>query len=213
MPGGQWEKTRICTLRKTEAEKEEAIETYKKNNRGKKSYQASEDALMMCGFISVVTSIGKERFSAGEILNIYKLRWQVELVFKRFKSIGEMEVLPTSNPISNQVYFLSKMLAFLLAENEMKDPDATFDNLKNDGIDETGINPEEAGPKFDFFWRDFKLGYSNVKTKISLMAKLDSEQQKILHKGFARFDKREKNRKRQRAPESIGWGAYEKMSA
>lgn len=213
MPCRQWKKIRICTLRKTEAEKEEAIETYKKNNKRNKSHQASEEALAMCGFISVVTSIGKERFSAGEILNIYKLRWQVELVFKRFKSIGEMEVLPTSNPISNQVYFLSKMLAFLLAENEMKDPDATFDNLKNDGIDETGINPEDAGPKFDFFWRDFKLGYSNVKTKISLMAKLDSEQQKILHKGFARFDKREKNRKRQKAPESIGWEIYEKMSA
>ena len=213
MSDGQWQKKRICVLRKTEAEKAEAVKTYKKSVKAKRPYQASENALMMCGFISVITSIGEERFSAEEILNIYKLRWQVELAFKRFKSIGEMGVLPTSNPISNQEYYLSKMLAFLLTENEIKDLDAPLDELRNDGIDETGIKPEEAGLKFDFFWRDFKLGYNNVKSKITLLIKLDSEQKKALLKRFEIFDKRERNRKRQRALEDIGYKIYKKISA
>lgn len=215
MPNNTWQKVRICTLRKTEAEKEEAVENYKKEikNKKKRKYKISQEALMLCGFISVVTSIDKERFTAEEILNIYKLRWQIELAFKRFKSIGKMENLPTSNPISDQVYFLSKMLVFLLVENEIKDLDITAENLQNKGIDETGIKKENADPKLDFFWRDFKLGYNTVKNKIFLMAKLNNEQKQILLLCFQRFDKREKNRKRLRALKDIGWKIYNKISA
>ena len=41
------------------------------------------------------TSLPKEGYEAMDILAVYRLRWQIELAFKRLKSLLHIERLPT----------------------------------------------------------------------------------------------------------------------
>jgi len=63
----------------------------------------------------VATSL-PETFTAREILDIYRMRWQVELVFKRYKSIPGLGSVPTKTKESTKIWLNGKMLLALLAE-------------------------------------------------------------------------------------------------
>lgn len=56
----------------------------KKANASKKKYKITEDTLFCAGWIVVITFLGVD-YCGEEILYLYKSRWQVELLFKRFK--------------------------------------------------------------------------------------------------------------------------------
>ena len=68
LPDGQAAKARKRKIRKAS-----------KNQR-----QSQAETLFSAGWITVVTSLGAE-YSGEEILHLYRSRWQVELLFKRFK--------------------------------------------------------------------------------------------------------------------------------
>jgi len=63
----------------------------------------------------VATSL-PETFTAREILDIYRMRWQVELVFKRYKSILGLGSIPTKTKESTETWLNGKMLLALLVE-------------------------------------------------------------------------------------------------
>ncbi len=46
--------------------------------------QVGSDTLLCAGWVTVITSLGAEH-CGEEILHLYRSRWQVELLFKRFK--------------------------------------------------------------------------------------------------------------------------------
>lgn len=48
------------------------------------------------------TSLTAETFSPAQVLELYRLRWQVELAFKRLKSIMQLGQLPKTDPESCQ---------------------------------------------------------------------------------------------------------------
>ncbi|KAI4446018.1 hypothetical protein C823_000535 [Eubacterium plexicaudatum ASF492] len=64
----------------------------------------------------VITSLPAE-ISAEEILACYRLRWQVELVFKRLKSLLQLGNIPTKTKESGEVWISGKILLSLLTEN------------------------------------------------------------------------------------------------
>ena len=70
----------------------------------------------------VATSL-PETFTAEEIINLYRLRWQVELVFKRYKSILGLGSIPTKTKESTKVWLNGKMLVALLEEKFLSDVD------------------------------------------------------------------------------------------
>ena len=70
----------------------------------------------------MVTSLGKE-FTSDEILRLYRLRWQVEMVFKRYKSILKLGSIPTKTDISSLVWLNCKMLIALLIEKILSEVD------------------------------------------------------------------------------------------
>jgi len=43
----------------------------------------------------VFTTVPRARLSAGEVLELYRIRWQVELVFKRFNPKSEVQLSDT----------------------------------------------------------------------------------------------------------------------
>jgi hypothetical protein len=106
---------RICALRKTA----EAIEIAHKSLRRKASKQGKQlqpETLRFACYVIVFTTYPPEQFPAAEVLEWYRLRWQVELVFKRFKSLAQLGHLPKYDDDSAQAWLYGKLLVALLVE-------------------------------------------------------------------------------------------------
>jgi len=54
--------------------------------------------------------------TSSQILDLYRLRWQIELVFKRMKSILGLGHLPKTDPLSAQAWLQGKIFVGLLIE-------------------------------------------------------------------------------------------------
>jgi IS4 transposase len=85
----------------------------------KKGRTPSQDNLFACGFILVLTNLPVASWSASQVLALYRLRWQVELLFKRYKSIFQLANLRARDPQLVQTYLLAKLLAALWADQLM----------------------------------------------------------------------------------------------
>lgn len=70
----------------------------------------------------VITSLPIS-ISAEKVLKFYRLRWQVELVFKRYKSLLGLGNIPTKTKESSEVWLNGKMFLALLIEKYLGDID------------------------------------------------------------------------------------------
>ena len=64
----------------------------------------------------VFTTFPAADFSTAEVLEWYRLRWQVELVFKRFKSLAELGHWPKHDADSAKAWLYGKLLALLVEQ-------------------------------------------------------------------------------------------------
>lgn len=82
----------------------------KKKANGSLSKHAEENACLNL----FVTNVGKEQCSAAEIYQLYRLRWQVELVFKTWKSILSVHKTHSMNATRLECQLLVKLLWVVL---------------------------------------------------------------------------------------------------
>ena len=54
--------------------------------------------------------------SAAEVLESYRMRWQIELVFKRLKSLAQLGHVPKHEDRSSRAWVCGKLLVALLAQ-------------------------------------------------------------------------------------------------
>jgi IS4 transposase len=54
--------------------------------------------------------------STAEILESYRLRWQIELVFKRLKTLAQLGHVPKHDDRSSRAWLYGKLLITLLAQ-------------------------------------------------------------------------------------------------
>jgi hypothetical protein len=71
--------------------------------------------------IWVLTTATKDRLSTGEVLELYRLRWQIELLFKRLKSLLHLDSLPSRQGPTARSWMLARFLAAALAQ-KLLDP-------------------------------------------------------------------------------------------
>lgn len=72
-------------------------------------------SLRAAEFVLVLTSL-PEKHTPEAILQLYRLRWQIELLFKRFKSLLGLGELPAKEPNLARSWIFAKMILALLAE-------------------------------------------------------------------------------------------------
>ena len=65
-------------------------------------------------YVVVITTAPKRRLSAEQILTLYRARWQVELDFKREKSLGQLDTLPCLRPQTIHAWLCAKVLLSLI---------------------------------------------------------------------------------------------------
>lgn len=115
IPGGSGKNVRgrICVIRKSN----EAIKIAhaKLRRKAQKNGHALQpETLEYAKYVIVFTNYPDDSFSDNEILQWYRIRWQVELVFKRFKSIAQLGHLPKHSDDSSRAWLYGKLFVALL---------------------------------------------------------------------------------------------------
>jgi hypothetical protein len=105
---------RFCAVRKSRVAAERARAKLEREAKAD-GYTPSTEILALTEYIMVLTSLPPE-FSASQVLELYRCRWQVELAFKRLKSLLGAGHVPKSNDDSARAWMQAKLLTALLIE-------------------------------------------------------------------------------------------------
>jgi hypothetical protein len=106
---------RLCVIRKSEQSAErERRRILKKAQRG--GPEVRPETLEYAAWVMVFTTLPREQFSGTEVLEWYRVRWQIELVFKRLKSLAQLGHLPKHDERSARSWLYGKLLIALLCQ-------------------------------------------------------------------------------------------------
>ena len=106
---------RVCAVKKTNA----AIRATHKKISQKSSRQQTklcDKTLEYAKYVLIVTSLPKDEWPPTRVLELYRSRWQIELAFKRFKSIANLGHLPKHDEDSIRAWLAGKIFVALLTE-------------------------------------------------------------------------------------------------
>jgi Transposase DDE domain len=73
-------------------------------------------SLEAAGYVLLLTSLPADEFPAAKVARLYRLRWQIELAFKRFKSLAGLDQLAAKDPALARSWIYGKLLVAILAE-------------------------------------------------------------------------------------------------
>lgn len=107
---------RLVAVAKSEAAAE-AARVRVMRERSRKGRSVDPRTLESAGYIFVLTSLSRDTYDANKILELYRFRWQVELAFKRMKSLLSLDALPAKDPPLAKTFLYAKLLAALLLED------------------------------------------------------------------------------------------------
>ncbi len=79
-------------------------------------YAVKDETIEHARYVSVFCTANRHRLTGTEVLDLYRSRWQIELVFKRLKGIVGLGHLPKLNEESCRAWLYGKMFVALLTE-------------------------------------------------------------------------------------------------
>lgn len=110
-----WIEGRLCVARKSQAAIDIALKKLKRE--ASRDRVTPKPATLECAkYIILFTTLPSSQFSTLEILEWYRFRWQVELVFKRLKSLTAFGHLPKYDDVSSRAWLYGKLFVGLLTE-------------------------------------------------------------------------------------------------
>lgn len=112
---------RICFKKKT-ADAIDSTRKKMKRKESKKQVSINDETYVFNEYMVVVTSLDSS-FSLDDILGLYRYRWQVELYFKRLKSILNYGEMPKKSEKSIFAWLNGKLMVALLIESIIADAD------------------------------------------------------------------------------------------
>jgi hypothetical protein len=83
----------------------------------KKQRTVDQRTLVAAGFVILVTTLDAATWSTDDVLELYRFRWQIELLFKRLKGLWHLDELQARTSASAEVFLLGVILGALLAAN------------------------------------------------------------------------------------------------
>jgi hypothetical protein len=113
-------KGRLCAIRKN------AVATARAQRKmcreaARKQKQVSQEALKLAAFVMVFTTVSQKELGTREVLELYRVRWQIELRFKHLKSLLGLGCLPKYDAASCRAWIQAKLLCGLLIERLMRE--------------------------------------------------------------------------------------------
>ena len=117
--GGKKYTGRLCAIRKNAVATRRAQDKLRRK-ANKKQDKLSDEALKLAEFILVFTTIRQSDLNTTEVLELYRVRWQIELRFKHLKSLLGLGCLPKYDEASCRAWIQAKLLCGLLIERLMR---------------------------------------------------------------------------------------------
>ena len=129
--GGEPLGLQLVAVKKSE---QAAAEARRKAHRDaqREGYQISKGALAAAEWVTLVTSFAPEAFPTADVLALYRLRWRIELGFKRLKSLIGLKGPPGIDERSARPYLLAHLLIIFLLEplvDELEDSPRSAEGL------------------------------------------------------------------------------------
>jgi hypothetical protein len=78
------------------------------------------NTVLAAGFLMLGTTLPAD-IAAADICAVYRLRWQIELAFKRLKSLIRVDLLPTRTDAGGRSWILAHLILALLTEDISQD--------------------------------------------------------------------------------------------
>jgi hypothetical protein len=110
----------LHAYRLNEAQASRARRRARRNNR-KKRRTPKAQTLFLAGWVLVWTTLSPEQLSARQVLDLYRLRWQVEVALKRWKSLLDVGQLRAreGSPLA-ELWLHGKLLYALMLDRRMR---------------------------------------------------------------------------------------------
>lgn len=106
---------RLCALRKSPAQAQRArSKVVRKAQRNSAKVRAS--TLEYAEYVIVIATVSASEMKLAQVLEFYRARWQVELAFKRLKTLLQLGQLPKKKASSCRAWMQGKILTALLIE-------------------------------------------------------------------------------------------------
>lgn len=100
-------------------EQAEALRRQKQRQARDKGRTLSSEALFLAGFVLLVSTLPARSWSAERLLELYRARWQIEVLFKRIKDVLALHTLPARTPQSAQAMICALLVAWMLIEEDV----------------------------------------------------------------------------------------------
>lgn len=114
---GERYRVRLVAAKLPKAQAQEAQRRARRNAQ-KHGRNVQAQTLLVAGWVVVITTLPAEDWQAEAVLRLYRVRWQIERLFKRMKSILHLASLRGRTAASIEVSLLALLVAWALQETE-----------------------------------------------------------------------------------------------
>jgi hypothetical protein len=108
---------RLCAVRKSDDAIQQAHRRLQRK-ASKKQMITRPGTLEFAKYVIVFTT--RSSGSTADVLRSYRIRWQIELVFKRLKGLAQLGHVPKHDDRSSRAWLYAKLLVTLLAQKLMR---------------------------------------------------------------------------------------------
>jgi hypothetical protein len=112
---------RLIVKRKDAKATEKSEKAARRGNQRRCSKKLQPMTITAAGFVMLLTSIPADAMTAEEVLQTYRLRWQVELAFKRLKSGMGIHKLPARDERLARSWLMAHLILALMIDEAVTD--------------------------------------------------------------------------------------------
>lgn len=106
---------RLVAIKKSRAATEQTMAQVRRKAQRNGTVYADPRSLRAAAYTYVLTDLPSDDISAAQVLELYRLRWQIELAFKRIKSLLQLNLRARSDDLA-RTYLLANILGALLID-------------------------------------------------------------------------------------------------
>ena len=112
---------RLIVKRKDAKATEKSEKAARRGNQRRCSKRLQPMTITAAGFVMLLTSVPVDAMTAEEVLQTYRLRWQVELAFKRLKSGMGIHKLPARDERLARSWLMAHLILALIIDEAVND--------------------------------------------------------------------------------------------
>jgi hypothetical protein len=135
-------------IRRKSPEQAQAEQTRLLKDAKKRGKQPDPRSLAAAKYILLLTSLPPGTFPPADVLALYRFRWQIELAFKRMKTLAGLDALAAKKPELARAWIYARLIVFLIAERSAGQvPDSPPSGDQTQSGKSVTMAPHQAGSR------------------------------------------------------------------